>query len=109
MIKSYSWDFLYNLSDFLENCARNGDSLIKQEKFFEGGLYKSFVYGNYNTSQNINVTHLTTYPHFVQFLKKNPLPSKEYKTLLSLLENISPEILNNCKLDFEDECHYEQT
>ncbi len=105
----HAWDFLYNLSDFLENCARNGDSLIKQEKFFEGGLYKSFVYGNYNTSQNINVTHLTTYPHFVQFLKKNPLPSKEYKTLLSLLENISPEILNNCKLDFEDECHYEQT
>lgn len=103
----HAWDFLYDLPNFLNYCAYNGDSLIKQATFFEGGLYKLFCYGNYNSGQNINVTHLTTYPHFVEFLKKNPLPSKEYDYLVNLLNNVPQEILNNCKLDFEDECHYE--
>lgn len=100
-------DWLCDLPKMLWNCAYNGCSMIRQATFFEGGLYKLFCYGNYNTSENINTTHLTTYPHFIEFLKKNHLPSEEYKILLTALENISPDILNNCKLEFRDEVFYE--
>lgn len=105
----HTWDFLYDLSELLNYCAYEGDSLIKQGTFFEGGLYKMFCYGNYNTSQNINVTHLSTYLHFMEFLKRNPLDSPEYTSLVNLLSNITKEVFNNCKLDFEDECFYEQS
>lgn len=103
----HALDFLCNLPDVLLDIAYNGFDLIRRSTFFEGGLYKLFCYGNYHTTENINTTHLTTYPHFMEFLKRNPLDSEEYRNLVNLLSNVPKEVLNNCKLNFTDECFYE--
>lgn len=104
----HEWDSEYHLPEFLDyilNYAPDDNQGVRHMILFEGGFYKLFCYGNYNSCNNLNYVHASCYNNFLKWLKLNPLKTKEYNNLVNLLENIDREKLNGVLLDFHDDYH----
>lgn len=97
----------FNLSVYLENMLQNGPTETRMHSLQEGGLYKTFCYGNTFSYTSLELSHLSCYENFMKFLKRNPLPTLQYVNLVMQLENFDFKKIPGVDLKFHD-MYYEK-
>lgn len=82
-------DLGVDLPEYLTNMLNHGPTETRMHSLQEGGLYKTFCYGKtLALADKINLSHLSCYDHFLEWLKANPLDIKEYHEFVEQLEKI---------------------
>jgi len=97
----------FDLSLYLFSMLHKAPTETRMHSLQEGGLYKTFCYGNALSYTNLNLSHLSCYENFMKFLKRNPLPTLQYANLRMALENFDFGKIPNVDLKFHD-MYYEQ-
>jgi hypothetical protein len=100
-------DWLFKLPDYLKNMLANGPTETRMHSLQEGGLYKTFCYGNCISYTNLNLSHLSCYQNFMKFLVRNPLDTAEWHMLYETLETFDFSKIPNVELKFHD-MYYEK-
>lgn len=96
-----------DLPAHLTSMVNTGPENARMHALQEGGLYKLFCYGKAVEMSHINMSHLSCYPRFVQFLRANPLDTAEYRGLLSALETFDFARIPGVETSFLDMLHTE--
>lgn len=82
-------DLGVDLPEYLTNMLNHGPTDTRMHSLQEGGLYKTFCYGKtLALADKINLSHLSCYDHFLEWLKANPLDLKEYHEFVEQLEKV---------------------
>ncbi len=108
----HSLDWLgIDLPSYLTKMVSEGPTDTRMHSLQEGGLYKLFGYGKTRSlGREIELTHLSCYHHFMAFLERNPLDTKEYQELRFMLANLDMERLKGVEMSFHDmDCHADGT
>ena len=100
----HSYDLVIpNFKEFLFNLLKSDLKETRMQIFQEGGLYKMFCYGKYKELKNsIELSHLSCYKNFIDFLARNPINSNEYRYLYEKLLSIDFNLLKGIELEFLD-------
>jgi hypothetical protein len=97
-----------DLPSYLTQMLSTGPENARMHALQEGGLYKTFGYGNTREMSHINMTHLSCYPRFMAFLRANPLDTPEYRALVGALETFDFTRIPDAELTFGDMLHSEK-
>ncbi len=92
-----------NLPSFLTAMLNEGPTETRMHTLQEGGLYKLFCYGKTrDLGRDIELSHLSCYDRFMTFLKRNPLDTVEYRSLVEQLEKVDFAKMPNVERSFWD-------
>ncbi len=95
--------FGIDLPSFLTTMLNEGPTETRMHTLQEGGLYKLFCYGKTrDLGRDIELSHLSCYDRFMTFLKRNPLDTVEYRTLVDKLEKVKWEKMPGVERGFHD-------
>jgi hypothetical protein len=100
-------DLGIDLPGYLYNMLNLGPTNTRMHALQEGGLYKTFGYGDLRQISHINMSHLSCYPRFMRFLRANPLDTPEYRDLVARLETFDFTRLAGVDISFLDMLHSE--
>ncbi len=99
----HALDEICSLPDYLLNVLSNGPTDLRMHSLQEGGLYKTFCYGKTLQLANlIELSHLSCYDNFMDFIKRNPLDTPEYRYLIDQLEKIDWSKMPGVERKFHD-------
>lgn len=96
-----------DLRIYLKQMLLDAPKETRMHALQEGGLYKTFCYGNMRQISSINLCHLSCYPRFMRFLDKNPLDTPEYRTLVNVLKEFNLIRIPKEAMVFQDMLHSE--
>lgn len=85
----HAMDDICDLPTYLTTMLNEGPTETRMHSLQEGGLYKLFAYGRaVEFGAQVELSHLSCYDHFMAFLRRNPLDTPEYRTLVARLEGV---------------------
>lgn len=97
-----------DLPSYLANVLNTAPQETRMHMLQEGGLYKTFCYGDLRQMEAINMSHLSCYDHYMTFLRNNPLDTPEYKSLVGALETFDFARIPGVERVFQDMLYSEK-
>ncbi len=99
----HALDGLTDLPTFLTTLLNEGPTETRMHLLQEGGLYKLFCYGaTRDLGRDIQLSHLSCYDRFLTFLRRNPLDTPEYRSLVAALEAVDWTKMSGVERSFWD-------
>jgi hypothetical protein len=96
-------DLGIDLPSFLTTMLNEGPTETRMHTLQEGGLYKLFCYGDARAiGAQVELSHLSCYDRFMTFLRRNPLDTPEYRSLVAQLETVDWNALPGVERSFHD-------
>ena len=96
-------DLGIDLPSFLTTMLNEGPTETRMHTLQEGGLYKLFAYGKVRSlGRDIELTHLSCYDRFMTWLRRNPLDTPEYRSLVASLEAVDWAAMPGVERSFHD-------